>query len=191
MRASALIDAQCFGLTPRAVEREHQLAAQALAQRMLTDQCLELANKRSASPERKIRVDSILQGGHARLLQTRQLALGERFIDEVRERLAPPQGQRISQAPGRAARVARKRPATFGDQRLEPMHIDVGPIGIQHVAARAREHHAFPERLAQLRDVHLDRLRGGCGSALPPQLLDQAIARDDLTGMQEQDRQWP
>ena len=90
MDAGALIDLQRLGLTPRAVQREHQLAAEPLAQRMLTHQRLELTYERGLTSERKIRLDPILHCSQPRLLETRHVALGERFIGEVRKRRAAP-----------------------------------------------------------------------------------------------------
>ena len=48
---------------------------------------------------------------------------------------------------------------------------------------------AGPERLAQLRDANAQRRRAGRRLALAPQLVHQPVRRDDLPGVQEQDRQ--
>jgi hypothetical protein len=45
------------------------------------------------------------------------------------------------------------------------------------------------ERLAQLGDVNLERRRGRLWLLDAPQLLDQAVTRDGLVGVQEQKRQ--
>ena len=45
------------------------------------------------------------------------------------------------------------------------------------------------QRLSQLGDVDVDRLSGRRRGRLAPELVDQALARDELVRMQEQDRQ--
>jgi hypothetical protein len=45
------------------------------------------------------------------------------------------------------------------------------------------------EDLAQLRDVHLEGVRRCLGRVGRPESLDQAIARDDLVGVEEEDRE--
>src|SRR4029079_10452321 len=50
--ARVLVGAERLGLAPRAVQRAHELAAQALAQRVLGDQLLELGHD-IAAPERE------------------------------------------------------------------------------------------------------------------------------------------
>ena len=50
---------------------------------------------------------------------------------------------------------------------------------------------AGSERLAELRDVDLNALYGLRGRAAVPEVLDQAIARDDLVGVQEEQREQP
>jgi len=49
-----------FGLASRAVEREHELAAQTLAQRMLGNERLELADDRGMAPEGERSIDPLL-----------------------------------------------------------------------------------------------------------------------------------
>ena len=49
---------QRVGLPARAVEREHQLAAQSLAQRVLGDECFELGNELGCATEREVGVDA-------------------------------------------------------------------------------------------------------------------------------------
>jgi hypothetical protein len=57
---------------------------------VFTHQRLELADQGSVAPEREIRVNPVLESGQTRVRETRHLSLGERFGDEVRERLTVP-----------------------------------------------------------------------------------------------------
>ena len=83
------------GVAPRAVEREHELGAQALAQRLLPGQRLELAHELGMAAEREVGVDPSLQAGQAELLQAGDLGLGEGLVAEVGEGLATPERQRF------------------------------------------------------------------------------------------------
>ena len=56
-------------LAPGAIEREHQLAAKALAQRLRGDQRLELADEVGVAPERELGLDPLLEGAPAELLE--------------------------------------------------------------------------------------------------------------------------
>ena len=75
--ARVAVDVERLGLATRAVEREHELAAQALAQRVLGDQRLELADELGVAAERELGVDALLERRHAQLLEARDLRLGE------------------------------------------------------------------------------------------------------------------
>jgi hypothetical protein len=75
--AGVLIDGKRLGLPPRAIEREHQLPAQALAQGMRGDQRLELADQLGMAPPGQVGLDALLDRGHAQLLQPSDLALRE------------------------------------------------------------------------------------------------------------------
>ena len=89
--AAVVVRAQRLGLPARAVEREHQLPAQPLAQRVLRDERLELATSSRACAEREVRVDALLQRVQAQLLEPLDLALRERLVREVGERRAAPE----------------------------------------------------------------------------------------------------
>jgi hypothetical protein len=51
------------------IEREHQLTTQPLAERSLGDERLELGDEIGSSAPLELRVDEILAGGEAQLLQ--------------------------------------------------------------------------------------------------------------------------
>ena len=92
-----MVRLQRLGLTPRSVEREHQLAPQALPQRVLRDQRLELADELSAAAELEVGVDPLLERLQAQLLEPADLGLGERLEGEVGERWAAPQRERLAE----------------------------------------------------------------------------------------------
>ena len=69
---------QRVGLATGAVEREHQLAVQALAQRMLDDQTLELRHQLAVPAGAEIGLHASLQRRQPLLLQPRDLRRRER-----------------------------------------------------------------------------------------------------------------
>ena len=78
------------------VEGEHQLPAKALAERMLSDEPLQLADDVGMQAERELRLDSFLERGHAQLFQPRNLGLDEALVTEVRQRAVPPERERLA-----------------------------------------------------------------------------------------------
>ena len=99
---------QRLGLPPAAIQREHPLRVQPLAQRLLGHQRLELADHLAVPPGRQVTVDGQLDRGQAQLLQAADLRGGERLVGDVGQRRAAPQRQRLRAAsrPRSAARSA-------------------------------------------------------------------------------------
>ena len=95
--ARGAVGGERVGLAARAVEREHELRARALAQRLGGDQRLELGDELGVAPEREIRLDPLLERDGAQLLEPRDLGLGERLVEEVGERRAAPERERLAQ----------------------------------------------------------------------------------------------
>ena len=62
-----------LGLSPAAVEREHELSAQVLAQRVAGDQRLQLGHQGRVAAQFEIRVDARLEPLEAQLLEARDL----------------------------------------------------------------------------------------------------------------------
>ena len=115
-RAAALERMQRVGLPAAAVEREHQLAAQALAKRVLRDERLELRHQLVVAAEREVSVDAILERRETQLLQPSDLALRERPRIAARPaapraRARAPRAGRPTARPDRRA-LAPARPAT-------------------------------------------------------------------------------
>ena len=82
-----------------------------------------------------------------------------------------------------------ERRSTVAEELLEPIQIDLirvepdevaGTLSDEDLARRA-------EQLAQLRHVDLDRVRGRRRRVFTPELVDQAVGRDDLIRVEDQD----
>jgi hypothetical protein len=58
-RACAVVRRERLGLALGVVEREHELAPQPLAERLLGDETLQLGDERSVAAERQLRIDSL------------------------------------------------------------------------------------------------------------------------------------
>ena len=130
------VASQRLGLAAGAVEREHQLAAQALPQRMLGDERLELADELGVTAERQVGVDPLLERRQPQLLQPRDLGLGERLVGEVGERRPAPQRERLAQL--RAAAVCGRARRASADSRSKRARSSSDGVDAQHVAGRAR-----------------------------------------------------
>ena len=118
------VGVQRLRLPARAVEREHELAAQALRQRVLGDQALELADELVGAAESEVRVDAILERGEVKLLEPTDLTLRPRLVGELGERRAAPEREGLAQALGSGRRLG---PARLGDETLEAVQIEADP----------------------------------------------------------------
>ena len=94
--ARILVGVQGLRLPTRPVQRRHQTSPQALAERVLGDQCLELPDQLVVAPECEVGVDPELDCCQPDLLEPGDGRLGEALVGEVRERRAPPQRQRVA-----------------------------------------------------------------------------------------------
>ena len=82
---------------PRPVEREHQLSAQTLAQRVLRDKRLQLGDQVAVAAEREVGLDPLLDCRQPKLLQPRDLDLRKRVVRKLRQRRAAPERERFAQ----------------------------------------------------------------------------------------------
>ena len=132
--ARLLVRLERLGLPAAAVEREHQLAAEPLAERVLGDQRLELGDEVGVGAERELGVDQILQRRRRELLEPRGLAKRERLEEQVGERRPAPERERLAELSARSSPSA-LRPSA---QPLEAQEVDLVGVGLEQVPARAR-----------------------------------------------------
>ena len=100
--ACVLVHLEGLGLPARAIQREHQLSPEGLAQRVLADERLQLADDVAVRPELEISVDPLADDDEAKLLEPADLRLREVVERELRERRPAPERERRLQ-PARAA----------------------------------------------------------------------------------------
>ena len=91
---------QRLGLAVGAVEGEHELAAEALPQRVAGDERLQLADELGVAAEREVGLDPLFERRQLQLVQARDLRLCERLVGEVGQGGAPPEGERPAQLLG-------------------------------------------------------------------------------------------
>ena len=95
--ARAAVGGERVRLPAGPVEREHQLGARPLAQGLRIDERLELRDELRVTAECEVGVDPLLERDGAELLEPRDLGLRERLVEEVRERRAAPERERLAQ----------------------------------------------------------------------------------------------
>ena len=177
-----------LGLPPGAVEREHQLPAQSFPQRLLADERLELADELGVAATFEIGVETRLDRDKPELLQPCDLGLRPALVREVCEGGAAPELERRSELGGSLERGELRRcgksPLELGAVQLLGREIEAVPVCLGGDRLR-------PERLAELRDVALDRGLWPPRCLLRPERLDQRIGRDrppTLEGQHGEDR---
>ncbi len=173
-------------LAAGAVQREHLPAAEPLAQRVLGDEGLELAGQPGGAAALEVGVDPGLQGGDALLVEPGDGGAGERRVGDVGQRRAAPQREGVAQERGGA--LGRRRPG-LAHEVLEPGQVELRALDAQQVARLARDEPPVAHRTPQPRHVDLDALRDRRRRRLAPDLVDQPVGRDDLVGVQQQDRE--
>ena len=182
--ARALVDGERVGLAAGAVERQHQLAADALAQWLLGDEALELADELDVAPERELRVGAVFERRQPQLLQPQRLELRQ-----IRGRSAP-EVERPPERLGRPGRVSdRQRRAAGLRQALELEDVDRSGVDREAVAGRRGLEQVRRQELAELRDVDLERVARRVRRVLTPERVDQVVSGDDPVRLQQERRE--
>ena len=181
---------QRLGTPPAAVQREHELRPEPFAERMLVDQPLHLVHDLGVGAQLQPRVQTQLKGGETGLVEPQRLGGDGRSRWHVGEGGSPPQRQRVG--PVRDGAFQIRGPPAGLHGLLEHGGVDVARLQDQLVTAPPRDERALraaAESAPQVHHVALDRAHRGTRRALAPQLVDQPVGADHLTGLGEQDRQ--
>ena len=183
------IDGERLRLAPAAVKRQHQQSPRRLAVGMLDGEVAQRAEDLGLAPQLQLRLGVGLDGDGAPLLEGGERRLRERGVAQLRERWAAPQHKGGAQLLGGVGRsTGGERRAAVREQGLETREV---VVGVEHVAAELGLEPRFRQRLAQLRDVGLEELRGTGRRRLAPQLRGQPVGGHDPARVQEQDREEP
>ncbi len=143
---------------------------------MLLDESLQLGDELGLPARCEVRLDPLLEAREAELLEPGDLALREPQLGELREWRAPPEGQRVLQL-------------SLGPQPPEAGEVDLVGVGTEQVAGSPRQQAVLAEQLPEVRDVHLQRLRRGCGRVFLPEGVDQPLPGHGRVRLENQERQ--
>ena len=188
---SCLVRLERFRLAIRAVEREHQLPPQALAQRLFADEPLQFGHELRMPAAGEVGLDPLFDSVESKGLEAGDLALREVLVGEVRQRRATPQREGLPQARRRVVVPARRpQPLSLLHQVLEPLRVERAGLQLERVATCSRVQPARrAERTTEARDVGMQRLARSGRRLRSVQILDQPLAEHDLAAMEEQDRE--
>ena len=181
------VDLERLGVAPRAVEREHQLAAQPLPERVRRDERLELGHEVVVPAEAELAGEPLLLGVEPKPLEPGDLGAGKGLEGEVVERRPAPERERVGEQ--RAARAGRSGARLLEEpleaQARRPLS---GSSASRYPGGSVRSA-SRPDRLAQRVDGVLQRAERGARRVGAPEILDQAVGRDDLAGMKREHRE--
>jgi hypothetical protein len=181
-----LVARERLGLPTRTVEREHVLGAEALAERMLGDQRLQLSDDVAVMPERELGLDPQFDRSKSNLLEPCALVPAE-GLGELGERGAAPERERVVQQLRRLQRVVlRERLARADDPPVEAREVELVVFDLEHVAGCTCVQSRLHERLPQLRHVDLHHLLRRFRDVLAPERVDELLSRDRVVRVQEE-----
>jgi hypothetical protein len=194
-----VVDAQGLRLPVRAIEGEHELRPQALAERMLGHERLQLPNEHRVTAEGEVSVDPLLEPAQAELVEPGDLGSSEGVLREVGEWRAAPEAEPLAKAlRGRPRLPAGEIALGLLQQGAKAVGVELTGLNPEQVAVPVGLEPAGPgaggavpsvERSAQPRDVDLKRLDRAGGGLLPPELVDQPVAGHDLVRVQQEQRE--
>jgi hypothetical protein len=138
-----LVHAQRLGLPSGAVEGEHELSPEALAQGVLRHERLELADELRLPTRGEVGLEAILARREAQLVEARDLRLSEGLVGKIGQRRPAPERERLAQERRRLRRVAPgERAASLVAQTLEATEVELFAFQPQLVTRAARQDEA-------------------------------------------------
>jgi hypothetical protein len=175
------------GLAAGAIEREHPLAHEPLAQRVIAGEVVELGQKLRAGPAFEVGLDALLDCRQPPLLEPLGLGIRERLVEDVGERRPAPHGQRLVEKPRRDGRVAaRARPL---ERLFEAVEVELARSDSDQIAGRPAQQPIGAQQAPKPRDVAVERLRRAGRRLVAPESRDQPVARDRLVGAEQEHRE--
>ena len=179
---------QRLGLAARPIQRQHPLRVQALAQRMLLDQALELRERLRVTPGGEIAVDRELGRPQPQILEPADLGPRERLARDVGQRRPAPQSERFTRSAVRDAADALRKL----NEALEPGGVDRILVDAQLISAPVGQDLcvAIRQQPPQLRDVGLHHLGRGRRRVRPPYRVHQALDRHGRVRAEREHRQY-
>jgi hypothetical protein len=191
-----LLDEPCAGLLEglqriclpsRAIEREHQLSAHSLTQRVIDDEAFELGDELRVPAELEVSIDLLLNHRESELFEPHSLGGGECLVAKVRQRLAAEDCERLSKLPRPCGWTIRSR---RGDDSLQAVNVQlIVSRKPQSISRRSRLDPLSSEPLPQGRDMTVQSLLRCRRRPRAPQALDQLVACHHVTCPKQQERE--
>ncbi len=167
--ACRLVPVERLCLPACAIEREEQQAVEALPERVLANERVELPDQLGIAPEREPRLDPELDRVETRLLEPGALRGGGSVQGEAVQRRSAPESESLVEKPGRGAWIAgRELGPRALDEPPEASKIDLSGRRLEHVSRAAAHDAVPPERAAQPVHVDLQRVHGPRRRPLSP-----------------------
>ncbi len=190
-RGELAVGRERVDLAAGAVEREHELADQLLAQRLAPDQPLQLGHRLRGAAQGHERAGAALLGLAVELLEPPDLGLRELRAGQLGVGRPAPQRERGVVG---GERRRRREPGRGADLALEAERVDlVGvhgqPVALAVADEERRRGAALAPRLqerAQVGDPHGERARGGVAREVVPGRVEQRVGRHGAPGVDQQ-----
>ena len=138
--APRAIGGERVGLAAAAVQREHQLAAQSLVQRMLGHEPLEVLERLGVAAEAEVGLEAPLHAREPEVVEPRRLLRRELIRREVSERVTAPEIERAAvQRPRQPCVPVVERVTGIREEPLEPDGVALAVLELDQVAGSARD----------------------------------------------------
>ena len=157
---------------------------------MAAGQLVERVDRGGVPSQAQLGVQARLERVEALLLEQRDLQVREWLGGHLGQRRPAPEPQRADQQlAGAGGLAALKRAAPGAQAFAEDLRVELAGADLEPVAGghRAQLRAVGTERRAQAGDRDLHALGGATRRRSGPQLLDQAVGRDGLVAVQEQE----
>ena len=190
--AGRLEGPQGLRLPARAVERQHQVAVESLAQRCLAHERLELRDQLGISPVSQLGVDAVLEHRPPELVEPGRLPPEQPLVIRAVEGRSPPERQGTAQHLDRDLDVSlHQRLSAPRRLELEATGVDLVVGHVEAVPAGGRDERVAQraEAPAQLRHERLQGVGAAGRQVIAPELIGQALSLDRLACPHEEEEQ--
>ena len=180
-----------FFVAAGAVERQHPLSPQPFPERVGPRQGVELGGQLGVAAAGQLGLNPLLGGRQPGLLQPGRLGPGHGGVGHVGQGRPSPQRQRLSE---RRRRLIGRAPPLLvpggGNEGLEAGGVEGSGWKLGEVAGRPGDDDVvvarLPQRLAQARHEHLQRMGRPGRRFAAPEVLGEALGRDHPVGRGQQ-----
>jgi len=184
--AEPLVGPQRVGLSPAAVQRQHERRPPLLPQRLLGHRRFGVPDHVFVLARLQPGQEQLLDGDAAQLLESRRLGSGPRLVGDVLQRTTPPQTDRRPQGGRRRLPIPSRQPCrSAGHESFELGGIEARLMEFEDVPACSALK-AAAQNLAELGHVTLQGRRCRSGRGALPDILDQRGGGNDTASVKEQ-----